>query len=235
MNFLNRTLICIAILMAGIQTSQANISLPAKYNKLPNMELGNFIHTIMPDKNLGINSSAPLEWTYLADSKNIVWLTDGYTIDLERKIQYRKGITKINVLGKSPAHLFQGLTNYPWSIVYVQDASFGEMPSKFGFKQIRLIPESPTAELSGNACFGGMDTNCDFSPLPSLNKRGIAYKAMCENILSASNFSKIYLLSVKDKTNLYMEWFKSEGSGGSLTWLYFSNLKPNLDTCEFPF
>lgn len=184
---------------------------PSAAQKLKPLELGQAIYLFMPNQGM-----RHIDWSYLSDSKSIVWLDDSYK---SGNVNTRTGILRVNVDGVKSTILKKEVKELAWSVVYV-----GAGNPNFGVLEIDLKPGVDDGDAN---CFGSTTQNCTFNPISSMAKAGINVDVLCR-----STFTTGYLLSAKSKEPIRAKLVTSEGSGGASSWLeiYVSNPPQNL--CE---
>lgn len=190
--------------------------------KLKSQEIGQFIKNFIPD-----SGDKKISWGYKANDSMIIWLHKPYKEEFYTdgtKEILRKGVFRSHVNGVKTTYLEDREYELPWQVVYR-----AESMAKFGVEIIQFNPNVPDIDIieSGN-CFGVEFSNCEFDPLPSLKRVGIATKKICDDGRgSMANFERVYLLTMQGKQPIYAIHMMSTGSGGSS-----SNFRLILDTTK---
>ncbi len=206
---MKRSFLMVCTLALPLQVFSAEAALqpyPVTLKKLPQQEFGQLVYKLMPNK-----TEEKLYWDFRSNDKSIIWLDSFY---VEKKLEdgtfhsSRKGVARVNVLGKKSTIVDHRTYELPWSVM--MEGTVG----KFGPNTISLYPATVSRE-NENICFGENFDNCEFSPFKSLTKASIKFKKVCEKNFGALNFEEAYLLTAPNKKAVYGVWQSSSGSGGT--------------------
>ena len=193
---------------------------PASVSKLKNIELGEAIFLLMPDK-----STKFIQWSFQSNNDKILWIDDTYKIIESSNVASRDGLIRINVKGAKSTILNKELKELAWSIEYINSIS----NPKFGPQKIILTPG--VRDGNGN-CFGSTADNCSFSPIKSLQSSNINFDIVCKTGSTENWGTTGLLLSAKGKKTVKMKWVTDGGSGGSSSWIEIYVGEQPEDMCE---
>ena len=191
---------CFAMLLCACQDTTAQRVYPNALSNSRSIELADAISMFIPDAGHGIG------WAWLSNSSDITWLDNGYVELPDETI--RRGVMRINVLGVRSTVLRQATEELGWTVTMSTKSL-----AKFGPREISLWPGADDPA----PCFGNLFEGCDFDPLPSLKRKGINATLVCKSGMSAGNFTAIYSLTAKGKSQVLFSISRGEGSGGAST------------------
>ena len=173
---------------------------PPSVKKLPSIELGQAILLLTPTK----KSKDFVDWNHLSEGP-VIWLDDGYThpeSGPEKGTWIRRGLMRINVLGKTATVLKKRNLELAWQVTY---HNWGN-PS-LGVSSMTLEPGTPE-----ETCFFSNTSGCTFDPLPSLKSSGFKVKEMCKAM--SGNLVTGYELTHPKRNMTYIRVAYNYGSGG---------------------
>jgi hypothetical protein len=145
-----------------------------------------------------------VRWDYKVNDKHIIWITDG--VEYSGSETLRKGVSRINVLGRYATVLHQKKEALGWQVTLKTNNN-----PNFGPTYILVAPGLE----SEDGCFGVIYENCAFKLEPSFNSLNIKYKIVCSNMLDSTNFDKVYSIKLKNGKNVLITYSQSSGSGGT--------------------
>jgi hypothetical protein len=172
---------------------------PEKVKDIKNIELGEVVKFYIP----AFDKNKSLEWSYLANKKDIVWLNETY---VEGDEGYeRNGLLRINIMGINSTILKIKNMELAWSIKYVNNGN-----PKFGVDWVEIFPGLESGD--GN-CFGSTTDNCSFDPTPSLENSNIKVEKIAFECTNQLWQPEVYLITNNGSVaKLILETYG--GSGG---------------------
>lgn len=195
------TLLIIFILVSPF--SWAKDVYPPSVKNLPSIELGQVILLLVSAK----KSKDFVGWNHLSEGP-VIWLDDGYThpeSGPEKDTWVRRGLMRINVLGKTATVLKKRNLELAWQVTY---RNWGN-PS-LGVSSITLEPGTPS-----EVCFFSNTGGCAFDPIPSLKSSGFKVKEICKTM--SGNLVTDYELTHPKRKRTYISVTYNYGSGGENT------------------
>lgn len=170
---------------------------PTTLNDKHSSELGELVLDIMTPEKEGW-------WWNWKSNSNIIWQDGISSSGIESS---REGMVRVNVLGNFLKVLKEREVEIGWSIALRST----DMPAKFG-------PD--TIDLSPATRFGTGYDECDFDPLPSLDKMHISHSLVCQ-FNNIGGGKEVYLLQHPSKGSVLMTLERNVGSGGENDFLSF--------------
>ena len=205
--------ICCSLSLGSGRSSAAPSSL---VTSTPSNELGSVLLLLMPDPGARF-----VGWDHRANSQ-IYWIDRGYVGSPRKdgRIEtQRRGLLRVNVLGKSATRLVRRKEELLWTIRYSTLSS-----PKHGVDFIEIFPGLPDS-----ICFGDLDDGCEFDLLKSAKSVGIAVREICKS--SQTGGTTIgYVLSHPGRTRTVAAQETSYGSGGITTQIriFLSEVTENI-------
>jgi len=171
---------------------------PSSVKKLPSIELGRSVLLLLPKKTYWDY----LPWDWLSEGP-VEWLDEGYVSNTGYSVApckyHRRGLMRINVLGKKSTILKKRKQELAWQVTYCNAGNPG-----FGVNAILLQPGTPDEK-----CFFSNTNGCNLDPIPSLKASGFSVKRVCGG--GAVNG---YKLTHPERKTTYVNINYDFGSGG---------------------
>ena len=171
---------------------------PAVLTGRPSVELGDFILSMMPDRDgEAIDDGQTLwPWDWASEARHIAWSAElGPSADATERV----GVMRIHVLDEIATVLRETNQELGWDITLSASGN-----PTFGVQKIEFSPQD---------CFGIWNGACAFETLPSLEKVGITAHLLCSQ-RSFHGENVTYLLQYQGKKSRLLSWEVNGGSGG---------------------
>jgi hypothetical protein len=194
--------ICVAALLAWVSVrlftgpSDTMPVFPPTAKSLPRVELADLVALVLPPK--GFEN---LAWDYLANEPAIAWQTQG--VEFDNDTDYRRGIARVSVSGKTATVLHQAVEELAWTIELATSGG----AARFGPKWISIAP----GVLPDNQCFGTLFHGCTFEAQQAI--ASVKSKLICRLPVPRA-LDQVYSIWTPDKDTSLLVYHYEGGSSG---------------------